>query len=57
MIFTHPSRRGEGDFDMECNEGDFIHEIRVKRKLMGCSHCQESGQLADLASDGMFTLV
>ena len=26
-------------------------------KLMICSHCQELGQLADLASDWLFTLV
>ena len=26
-------------------------------KLMSCSHCQELGQLADLASDWLFTLV
>ena len=26
-------------------------------KFMICSHCQELGQLADLASDWLFTLV
>ena len=29
----------------------------LKRKLMSCSHCQELGQLSDLASDWLFTLV
>ena len=29
----------------------------LKRKFMSCSHCQELGQLADLASDKLFTLV
>ena len=27
------------------------------RKLMSCSHCQELGQLADLVSDWLLTLV
>ena len=27
------------------------------QKLMSCSHCQELGQLADLVSDWLFTLV
>ena len=33
-------------------EGDNV----LKRKLMSCSHGQELGQLADLASDWLFTL-
>ena len=28
----------------------------LKRKFMRCSQCQELGQLADLASDWLFTL-
>ena len=27
----------------------------LKRKFMSCSHCQELGQLPDLASDWLFT--
>ena len=29
----------------------------LSRKFLSCSHCQEYGQLADLASDWMFTNV
>ena len=29
----------------------------LKRKFLSCSHCQELGQLADLASGWLFTLV
>ena len=30
---------------------------RLKRKFMSCSHCQELGKLADLASDWLLNLV
>ena len=30
--------------------------VRLKRKLVSCGQCQELGQLADLASDWLFTL-
>ena len=33
------------------------HDHVLKRKLLSCSHGQELGQLADLASDWLFTLV
>ena len=31
--------------------------VNLKRKFMGCYHCQELGQLTDLASDWLFNLV
>ena len=31
--------------------------VNLKRKFMSCCHCQELGQLTDLASDWLFTLV
>ena len=31
--------------------------VTLERKLLSCSHCQEFGQLADLASDWLFKLV
>ena len=34
-----------------------VPEDDLKRKLMSCSHCQKLGQLADLASDWLLTLV
>ena len=30
---------------------------QLKRKFVSCSHCQELGQLADRASDWLFTLL
>ena len=31
--------------------------VALKWKFLSCSHCQELGQLADLASDWLLTLV
>ena len=36
---------------------DVLHPAQLKRKLMSLSHGQEWGQLAELASDWLFTLV
>ena len=34
-----------------------VGDVELKRKLMSLSHCQELGQLTDLAFDWLFTLV
>ena len=36
---------------------NFVQTLVLKRKLVSLSHRQELGQLADLASDRLFTLV
>ena len=37
--------------------GDQLVGLVLKRKFMSCSHGQELGQLADLVSDWLFTIV
>ena len=39
------------------NGQPFSHDLELGWKLMSCSQCQELGQLADLASDWLFTLL
>ena len=34
-----------------------VKRFTLERKFMSCGHCQEMGQLANLASDWLFTLV
>ena len=45
-----------GGLGQECAGAD-DEGRQLKRKFVSFSHCQELGQLADLASDRLFTLV
>ena len=44
-------------FDPEARGGNGVQGEHLGRKLLSCSHGQECGQLAALASDWLFTLV
>ena len=57
LVLAHPGPDHETLRGREVGQALQGEAGLLKRKLLSLSHCQELGQLTDLASDWFFTLV